>query len=1353
MPMFTRSRCTHRRYLRAPTTLTAATVLVLSPGAAIAGAVPAPGGPAAQPGHAGTHRVTLLTGDVVVYDEDTAGHRTARVEPAARIGQPPPTFQITTTADGLEVYPSDALPFVGRGQLGRDLFNVTALVRDGRDDASSATIPVITGYGDPAPLPATTLESRARPLPQTERHLPLTTLNSVGMQVRKAGTAEFWRSLATHDARGEPVLQQGISRVVADKRVRVSQDRGTSGTAQIGAPAAWRSGLTGAGTTIAVVDTGLDENHPDLKGKTVAAADFSGEGDTVDRHGHGTHVASIAAGTGAASGGRFKGVAPDAKLMVAKVFGADGQGDTAQVIAGVDWAVAQGAKIVNLSLGAGVTDGSDPLSQEIDRLSAKSGTLFVVAAGNAGSGDRTVTSPGAATSALTVGAVDGKNALASFSSRGPRLGDALVKPEITAPGVDITAARAAGTSMGDPVDADYTSASGTSMATPYVTGSAAVLLQQHPDLSGETLKNLVVTTAKDAGLRWYEQGAGVVDVGKAVTRTVIGPAVTSFGRTERDQRATAPVTRELTYANNGDQPLALELGLSARAWDGKTAADGIKLDTTSVTIPPRSTKTVHLTDYPDTGPAGVYGGTVVATTADKATAVRTPISTYNAPPLYPVTLRMFDSTGGPAQLASAQLIDDSAGAANRNDPFLDLISRPADLVNGVARFSVPAGTYSALGWTYERGPKVRQWSGLSASELRVPATSEIRLSAVDTVPARLVTPAPTDQRDRTVMLRRVLPPGPGTSGYIGESGFVTSNGDFDVHVAPVAGTARGAISLQDTATLAQSAVELTAEGLRSGALTTAYDVPTLTAKWPGDRSLPVVFGESGRPEDLAKLDVKGKAVLARIPVPADATDVLGELTAGAANAARAAAGAGAAALLPYPGVPGGLAIPGLGSSALPILSPDWEQGESLRTTGSVSLHLRVRAAPDAMYNLSYLDANGVSKDHVRQVDPKTLVATKTSYHADRPGLSGQKTWYPFPEGLWKTQPVQGTQIPVPGTWTEYTGPADDRMIWKRVVTLSGSDKAGKRASLAMNQQDIYRSGERARPDEHWFGAALRSAAVELQPDHPARYPATAAGWQVACSLCRGGDDPDLFVPAMQWVDGFGGAGHFTSPYENARYFATATTRLYRDGTEIPQSNKDDPLALVPLYRLAPEKATYRLDVTDVLSPKAEIGAPSTTLFQYGSRTDTSWTFTSARSASPVPAGFACYPAGTACSFQPLIQLDYRLPLDVTNRAFTGTAFTFDVAAAGHSGSRGGPVTGLKVSSSADGGKTWTEAPAKPRGNGVWSVTVTHPASAGADGSVWLRAEARDASGNTVTQTVQRAYGLTAPLAAVSSRAR
>ena len=151
-------------------------------------------------------------------------------------------------------------------------------------------------------------------------------------------------------------------------------------------------------------------------------------------------------GDGSASDGTFTGVAPGADLLVGKVLGDDGSGSMSQIIDGMEWAVAQGADSVNLSLGAGggPTDGSDPLSRALDTLAESSGTLFVVSAGNSGA-PQTVFSPGAATRALTVGAVDGEDVRAEFSSHGPRGGDAAVKPNIVAPGVAIGSARATGT--------------------------------------------------------------------------------------------------------------------------------------------------------------------------------------------------------------------------------------------------------------------------------------------------------------------------------------------------------------------------------------------------------------------------------------------------------------------------------------------------------------------------------------------------------------------------------------------------------------------------------------------------------------------------------------------------------------------------------------------------------------------------------------------------------------------------------------------------------------------------------------------------------------------------------------------
>jgi subtilisin family serine protease len=189
---------------------------------------------------------------------------------------------------------------------------------------------------------------------------------------------------------------------------------------QIGAPAAWSAGLTGEGVKVAVLDTGIDTTHLDLRGgKVVAAADFAGSGSTTDRVGHGTHVASIVAGAGARSGGERRGVAFEASLVNGKVLDDFGFGSESGIIAGMEWAARQRARVVNMSLGGWPTDGSDPMSLAVDRLTARYRTLFVISAGNSGPGDQTVEHPGVSLSALTVGAVDVGDELADFSSRGP----------------------------------------------------------------------------------------------------------------------------------------------------------------------------------------------------------------------------------------------------------------------------------------------------------------------------------------------------------------------------------------------------------------------------------------------------------------------------------------------------------------------------------------------------------------------------------------------------------------------------------------------------------------------------------------------------------------------------------------------------------------------------------------------------------------------------------------------------------------------------------------------------------------------------------------------------------------------
>ena len=292
--------------------------------------------------------------------------------------------------------------------------------------------------------------------------------------------------------------------------------------------------VTGAGVGICVVDTGIDSGHEQIAPRSVTFRDFIGGSATAyDDHGHGTHVASIAAGDGnsttggsSASAAAHIGVAPGASLYAAKVLDASGSGPDDGVMAGIQWCAAQpGVRVISMSLGDSVpSDGTDPMSGAVDAATA-AGKVVVVAAGNAGDAPSTIPSPGAARTAVTVGAVsdwsapagadfrDAGIALAPFSSRGPILnpGGAYTKPDVTAPGVTVSAADA-GTTSG------YVAMSGTSMATPYVAGVAALTLQAAPAASPAAVKAAIESTARDRGVAGKddEWGSGLVDAEAAV---------------------------------------------------------------------------------------------------------------------------------------------------------------------------------------------------------------------------------------------------------------------------------------------------------------------------------------------------------------------------------------------------------------------------------------------------------------------------------------------------------------------------------------------------------------------------------------------------------------------------------------------------------------------------------------------------------------------------------------------------------------------------------------------------------------------------------------------------------------------
>jgi subtilisin family serine protease len=569
-----------------------------------AAAVQATGGVAV-----GGTAVTLVTGDRVRVLAKPDGETILGIESAP--GRENVGFVRESRADGdLTVVPTDAVSLVEQGRLDPRLFDVSELVRLGYTDAH-AMLPLIVSYRHSAAAAGTAAATT------TVRELP--SINGAAVVRDRARASDFWHWM-TSSSEVEKVWLDGVAKPRLDVSVP-----------QIGAPTAWRLGLTGAGVTVGVLDSGIKADHPDLAGKVVEAKDFTGtQPDARDDVGHGTHVAGIIAGTGAASGGRYRGVAPDAKLISGKVCVSYGCPESS-VIAGMEW-IAPKVRVVNVSLGGESTDGTDPMSQAVNNLTARFGTLFVAAGSNDRSIDlpdptTSVSSPAVADAALAVGSVSARDATSPFSGSGPRIGDYAVKPDIAAPGESIVSARAPGTAAGDenPVDANYTALSGTSMATAHVAGAAAILLQQHPDWAADRLKPALMSTAKPtAGV--FEQGAGRVDVARAVTQRVsaIGGSV-NYGFLAWPHNE--PVSRTVGYRNDGDSAVTLRLATP----DGFTAPD-------QVVVPAHGTAQVTVSANPAGGSTGLRGARLTATAGD--VVVQTALSVFIEPESYNLTVHL-----------------------------------------------------------------------------------------------------------------------------------------------------------------------------------------------------------------------------------------------------------------------------------------------------------------------------------------------------------------------------------------------------------------------------------------------------------------------------------------------------------------------------------------------------------------------------------------------------------------------------------------------------------------------------------------------------------------------------------------
>jgi serine protease AprX len=381
------------------------------------------------------------------------------------------------------------------------------------------------------------------------------------------------------------------------------------GILEVGAPDAWRElGVTGRGVGVAILDSGIAP-HLDLAGRIVASVDFTSRGTgtalvpPADPGGHGTHVAGLVAGDGAASGGAYAGVAPGANLIDVRVIAASGSTNVSTLIAGMQWVLAHRAdyniRVVNLSAGgpAIASYRDDPLATAAEVL-VFAGITVVVSAGNEGPRVRTITSPGTDPYVVTVGGIDDSgtattadDALASWSSRGVTPVDGLAKPDLVAPGRKIVSLRSPGSTLDqelpdrvvaglDPLVPAYFRLSGTSMAAPIVAGVVALMLERSPTLTPEQVKARLKGTATALAYGSPETtGSGLVSASAAVAASdqaggvVADPVSEGFASEVYPLVYGQPITwRDLAFNGGVDSngvPWS-EVSWSNVAWDAIT---------------------------------------------------------------------------------------------------------------------------------------------------------------------------------------------------------------------------------------------------------------------------------------------------------------------------------------------------------------------------------------------------------------------------------------------------------------------------------------------------------------------------------------------------------------------------------------------------------------------------------------------------------------------------------------------------------------------------------------------------------------------------------------------------------------
>ncbi|MCX4537628.1 S8 family serine peptidase [Streptomyces sp. NBC_01669] len=1272
-------------------TLVLAVSLTSLPGAAVAASSPGAAGP--LPAVSTTQKastastLTLITGDTVAVTTGADGKQAVNIVSESGTSK---QFQVSTGQDGdLYVYPEDALTAISAGTVDRELFNVTRALKDGYGDAKTGEVPAIVDFqGTPS---AAALQKKAKGLPGSKRERVMPRLGMTAVDVDKAKAKGFWQAVrpvakagkARSGAAAVVPGSAGVAKVWYDGKAKVTLDQSVP---QIGAPQAWAEGYDGKGVKVAVLDTGADLTNADVAPRITASQSFVSGESVQDGHGHGTHVADTIAGNGANSAGKYKGVAPGADLLIGKVLSNAGSGSESDILAGMDWAVAQGAEVVSMSLGAQVTaPGGDAMTDAVDWLSTTSHTLFVIAAGNSGPGTSTLGSPGIADSALTVGAVDKSDALASFSSRGPRLGDNAIKPDITAPGVNIVAARAAGTTMGTPVNQYYTAVSGTSMATPHVAGAAAIMAERHPDWTGQRIKDALTAHSKASDSTVYQQGSGRVDIPAVLDSTLELSGRADFGLVKYQQSTYAKQTRTLTFRNSGSADATVDLAAAVKDSSGAALADGALtfsgagLSGGKLTVPAGGSAAVTVTLDPNLLAFGSQYSGYITATAGNGDSVHAPVGVAKDAQQYKVTVNFKDRFGNIPLLAGGTLhgLDNSfrSSVASRT---------------GSATFTVPAGGhYSLEGTLYTAFPGGNPLDPYSADLFALPninVTDRDQTFAVDGTTATDLTmkitgeQRPLEDASYSVDVRR----DDGAGGHLGMFALAgLRNGTEEKFGAiPSEAATTGTLAVDTFLTRREPLVQMSVTSPES--IDIPLKSPLLAQRFEGAKDVELVDAGAGTAQDFASLDAAGKTVLI---TAYDTRTVNAQV--------RLAAAAGAVAVIVAPSTPGPRGSGIAGDLTIPVAQTGYDSGQkllSLLTKGSVDITLNGVLESGYTYSAQFTSNGSIPASLAKTADAGDFAKITDTYHSDQTRHMGYEILPAWSPG--QPQSVRQIQrLNMGGSRDDYVLASPD-LVYQPSVYPSVAQP-----STFMQTPRLTYPTPGQRYKQHWFAAPVNLSSYE-------------SGY---CSFCRS----DVWMHTSPVYLGDSDPTHLLVGPSNRWSF-------YRNGQPITDISN----------LMVPEQADYQF----VLDTKRDQNYPGVTL---GGKVHTEWNFTSVAPTTMAVKDCDKYsPKPTVCESMPAISIGYDVSLNVLNQAPAGQAFVFTVNGGRYKGWTGSTtMAGANVSVSYDDGATWQPTHVERKSDSSFQVVVKHPKLADTNGFVTLKTEVRDTAGNRTVQTITRAYAL------------